>query len=141
MDNNITWKKVFVSFFIKDLVYVLLGVTIIMSMHLLFRRAVGKGLDFRNAINIVETAIPIIASFFIFTIGKMRRKENDAIEEFLDKKFDEGGTKSPNPSFLKGPSSFKFVPLLLLHLAHIIFLIWAFYALEYACLLDLLPRL
>jgi|GEM_PF-6916448 hypothetical protein len=129
MDTNISWKDVFISFFIKDLVYPVLLATGLLLEFFLFKRLYNIGLRYNDIVDIVGSVssfiVEPIVMFILFKfMKKLRAKEEKAIDDFLTKKFE---YKTPNPSAWDQVS--YTTRIMFLYIGRFIYLGWIFYEL------------
>jgi hypothetical protein len=139
MDKNISWKDVFISFFIKDLIYPVLLAAVIISEYLVFRFFYFRGLGLKSLVDLVGAIssfviVPLISLLFLKFFKKLREKEGKAIDDFLAKKFE---YKTPDPSAWDQAS--YATRLMVLHISHYLYLWCIFFKLYHGFYLLNLP--
>jgi hypothetical protein len=129
MDNNITWKDIFKSLFLKDLIYILP----LILVKLVFRYWVAPKFLITTSYKDVAIYIEIITTIgivLIMIIEWMRKKDDTEIKNFLQSEIEKDKGKSFSMADRRFSTSFKLMILYLLRGIYYSSIIWlVFYGL------------
>jgi hypothetical protein len=117
MENSITWKDVFKSIFLKDLIYILP----LIFVKLGFRHWVAPKLSSTTGYQEIAIYVEVLTTIgivLIMIIELTRKKGDERIKEFILKEVEKDKGKNFDLSGGKVSNSFKFM---LLHILQIIF--------------------